>query len=128
LIYRDDDRLLVPVEDLNLVQKFASSAGASPQLDKLGSQSWVKTRARVKKAAEEIAQELLELYARRKTAQGFAFSPEGQWEREFDQILPTKKLKTSFRLFKKSEEIWKQPSQWTGCYVAMLVMERQRWP
>jgi len=86
LIYRDDDRLLVPVEDLNFVQKFASSAGVSPQLDKLGGQTWVKTRARVKKAAEEIAQELIELYARRKTAQGFAFSPEGQWEREFDQI------------------------------------------
>ncbi|MGB4298321.1 MAG: transcription-repair coupling factor [Candidatus Saccharicenans sp.] len=86
LIYRDDDRLLVPVEDLNLVQKFASSAGANPQLDKLGSQSWVRTRTRVKKAAEEIAQELIELYARRKTAQGFAFSPEGEWEREFDEI------------------------------------------
>ncbi|NMC66068.1 MAG: transcription-repair coupling factor [Acidobacteria bacterium] len=86
LIYRDDDRLLVPVEDLNFVQKFASSAGVSPQLDKLGGQTWIKTRARVKKAAEEIAQELLELYARRKTAQGFAFSPAGQWEGEFDQI------------------------------------------
>ena len=86
LIYRDDDRLLVPVEDLNFVQKFASSAGVSPQLDKLGGQTWIKTRARVKKATEEIAQELLELYARRKTAQGFAFSPAGQWEGEFDQI------------------------------------------
>jgi transcription-repair coupling factor (superfamily II helicase) len=86
LVYRDDDRLLVPVEDLNYVQKFASSAGVSPQLDKLGGQTWIKTRTRVKKAAEEIAQELLELYARRKTAQGFAFSPAGQWEGEFDQI------------------------------------------
>jgi len=97
LVYRDDDRLLVPVEDLNLVQKFASSAGASPQLDKLGSQSWVKTRARVKKAAEEIAQELLELYARRKTARGFAFSPEGQWEREFDQIFAYEETEDQLR-------------------------------
>jgi transcription-repair coupling factor (superfamily II helicase) len=86
IIYRDDDRLLVPVEDLNFVQKFSSSAGASPQLDKLGSQTWARTTARVKKAVEEIADELLELYAKRKTVQGIAFSPEGQWEREFEKM------------------------------------------
>ena len=86
IIYRDDDRLLVPVEDLNLVQKFSSSPGVSPQLDRLGTQTWAKTRARVRKAVEEIAQELLELYARRKTVEGIAYSPGGQWEREFEKM------------------------------------------
>lgn len=86
IIYRDDDRLLVPVEDLNLVQKFSSAPGVVPQLDKLGTQTWARTKARVKKAVEEIAQELLQLYARRKTVQGIAFSPGGQWEREFEKM------------------------------------------
>jgi len=97
IIYRDDDRLLVPVEDLNLVQKFSSPAGAAPQLDKLGTQTWAKTKARVKKAVEEIAQELLELYARRKTIQGVAFSPEGQWEKEFEKMFTFEETEDQLR-------------------------------
>lgn len=86
IIYRDDDRLLVPVEDLNFVQKFSSSAGGPPRLDKLGTQTWTRTKVRVKKAVEEIAHDLLDLYARRKSVQGIVFSPEGQWEREFEKM------------------------------------------
>lgn len=97
IIYRDDDRLLVPVEDLNFVQKFSSSTGNPPQLDKLGTQTWAKTKARVKKAVEEIAGELLELYARRKTVQGIAFSPEGQWEREFEKMFAYEETEDQLR-------------------------------
>jgi transcription-repair coupling factor (superfamily II helicase) len=86
ILYRDDDRLLVPVEDLNLVQKFAKSGPDLPPLDKLGTNTWQKTKSRTKKAAEAIARELLELYARRKAVKGFAFSPEGEWESEFEKI------------------------------------------
>lgn len=97
IIYRDDDRLLVPVEDLNFVQKFSSSSGVSPQLDKLGSQTWARTTARVKKAVEEIADELLELYAKRKTVQGIAFSPEGQWEKEFEKMFAYEETEDQLR-------------------------------
>ena len=84
--YRDGDKLLVPVEDLNLVQKFSRVGGDAPLLDKLGTQTWEKTKARAKKAVKEIAEELLALYAKRRSVQGHAFSGGGEWEAEFDKI------------------------------------------
>ncbi len=86
LLYRDDDKLLVPVEDLNLVQKFSKIGDVVPPLDKLGTATWQKTKARTRKAVEAIARELLELYARRKSVRGIAFSPEGPWGSEFEKI------------------------------------------
>ncbi len=85
LHYRDEDKLLVPVEDLNLVQKFSRAGTETPPLDKLGSATWEKTKTRTKRAVQEIAKELLELYARRKSARGHAFSGGGEWEAEFDK-------------------------------------------
>ncbi len=83
--YRDGDKLLVPVEDLNLVQKFSRVGGDAPLLDKLGTQTWEKTKARAKKAVKEIAAELLALYAKRRSVRGHAFSGGGEWEAEFDK-------------------------------------------
>jgi len=84
--YRDNDRLLVPVEDLNFVQKFSRVGPDLPPLDKLGTTTWQKTKSRTKKAVEEIAKELVELYARRKSIKGHAFSPAGEWESAFESI------------------------------------------
>jgi len=86
LRYRDDDRLFVPVEDLNLVQKYAASGEARPGLDKLGTAAWEKTKQRAKRAVESLARELLELYARRKSAAGFGFSPAGRWQTDFEKM------------------------------------------
>ncbi|MGB2906885.1 MAG: transcription-repair coupling factor [Candidatus Aminicenantaceae bacterium] len=83
--YRDEDKLFVPVEDMNLVQKYARMGTAAPLLSKLGTPQWERTKERTKKAIEEMAQELLELYARRKAAQGYGFSPAGDWSSEFEQ-------------------------------------------
>ena len=82
IFYRDGDRLLVPVEDLNLIQKFSRSGTEVPMLDKLGTANWDKTKARVKKAVEAVAAELVELYARRKSQKGFSFAT-GEWDDEF---------------------------------------------
>ena len=83
LHYRDGDSLLVPVEDLNLVQKFSRSGPEAPPLDKLGTNTWDKTRGRARKAVEAVARELVELYARRKAVRGHAFSPGGEWDEAF---------------------------------------------
>jgi transcription-repair coupling factor (superfamily II helicase) len=85
LRYRDDDKLFVPVEDLNLVQKYSQVGAALPPLDKLGTNSWQKTKERTKKAVEKLARELLELYAKRKALRGYSFSPEGNWQAEFEK-------------------------------------------
>jgi transcription-repair coupling factor (superfamily II helicase) len=85
LRYRDGDKLLVPVEDLNLVQKFAKAGPELPPLDKLGTNTWEKTRTRAKRAVEAVAKELVELYAKRKAVKGHAFASGGEWDEEFGQ-------------------------------------------
>ena len=73
--YRDDDRLYLPVDRMNTVQKYMGIDGVSPVLDKMGGRSWSRVKARVKKSAEKMAGELLKLYAARKVARGCEFDP-----------------------------------------------------
>ena len=84
LRYAEDARLYVPLERMDLVQSYRAVEGVQPALDKLGGTAWTTRKARVRKSLEEMADQLLALYAQRKTAQGFAFSPDGNWQREFE--------------------------------------------
>jgi transcription-repair coupling factor len=85
LEYAEGARLYVPLTRLDLVQKYRSAeGGAKPVLNRLGTQQWAKTKARVKKAMKDMADELLKLYAQRKMAQGHAFPTDTEWQREFD--------------------------------------------
>ncbi len=84
LEYAEGARLYVPLTRLDLVQKYRSSEGVQPVLNRLGTQQWQKTKARVKKAMKDMAEELLKLYAARKTAQGHAFAADNEWQREFE--------------------------------------------
>ena len=84
LEYAEGARLYVPLTRLDLIQKYRSSEGAKPALNHLGTAAWAKTKARVKKAMKDMADELLKLYAERRAAQGHAFSPDSQFMREFE--------------------------------------------
>ena len=86
LRYAGEDKLFVPVERLDLVQKF--SGGARPALDRLGGTSWEKAKTRVKKAMRDMAEELLKLYAQRKAVPGHAFAPDTHWQEEFEDAFP----------------------------------------
>jgi transcription-repair coupling factor (superfamily II helicase) len=86
LRYAGDDKLFVPVDRLDLVQKFSGSA--RPTLDRLGGATWEKAKARVKKAMRDMADELLKLYAARKAVQGHAFPPDTHWQEEFEGAFP----------------------------------------
>jgi transcription-repair coupling factor (superfamily II helicase) len=82
LRYAGEDKLFVPVERLDLVQKYT---GASrPPIDRLGGASWERAKTRVKKAMRDMAEELLKLYAARRTVQGHAFSTDSHWQQEFE--------------------------------------------
>ena len=82
LRYAGEDKLFVPVERLDLVQKYT---GASrPALDKLGGTTWEKAKTRVKKQMRDMAEELLKLYASRKAIPGHAFSADSHWQQEFE--------------------------------------------
>ncbi len=82
LRYAGEDKLFVPVERLDLVQKY--SGAAHPTLDRLGGTTWARAKTRVRKAMRDMAEELLRLYAARKAITGHAFSPDTHWQKEFD--------------------------------------------
>ena len=82
--YAEEKRLLLPVERMDLVQKYSGAEGAPPLLDKLGGAGWGRRKASVKKAMRDMAGELLKLYARRSLAEGFAFSRDSPWQKEFE--------------------------------------------
>jgi transcription-repair coupling factor (superfamily II helicase) len=84
LRYTDDARLYVPLERMDLVQNYRVVEGAEPVLDKLGGTGWNTRKTRVRKSLEDMADQLLTLYASRKTAVGFNFSPDGNIQREFE--------------------------------------------
>jgi transcription-repair coupling factor (superfamily II helicase) len=84
LRYADDARLYVPLERMDLVQSYRVVEGSHPTLDKLGGTGWNTRKTRVRKSLEDMADQLLTLYAARKTAQGFAFSADGNFQREFE--------------------------------------------
>jgi transcription-repair coupling factor (superfamily II helicase) len=84
LEYAEAARLYVPLTRLDLVQKYRSAEGARPVLNRLGTQQWQKTKARVKKAMRDMAEELLKLYAQRKLAPGHAYPTDTEWQREFE--------------------------------------------
>ncbi|HBB98202.1 MAG TPA: transcription-repair coupling factor [Blastocatellia bacterium] len=85
LYYADEAKLYVPVERLDLVQRYSSAEATQPSLDKLGGLGWHKTKAKAKRAMRDMADELLRLYAERKLVQGHAYPQDTPWQHEFEQ-------------------------------------------
>jgi transcription-repair coupling factor (superfamily II helicase) len=86
LEYAGDSKLYVPVTRLDLITKYRSGSGGETKapLDKLGGVTWQKTKSRVKAKMKDMADELLKLYAQRRMAEGYSFSPDSNWQREFE--------------------------------------------
>ena len=84
LEFAEAARLYVPLTRLDLIQKYRSAEGAKPVLSHLGTATWAKTKARVRKAMKDMADELLKLYAQRQMAQGHAFPADTEWMKEFE--------------------------------------------
>ncbi|MDR0785041.1 MAG: transcription-repair coupling factor [Treponema sp.] len=86
--YADQEVVFVPIEQVNLVQRYIGNEGAPPRLDRLGSKYWEYRKAQARKAAEELAGRLLELYSKRKASVGFTFPPDGEWQDLFEAGFP----------------------------------------
>ena len=86
--FRDDDRLYLPVDRMEMVEKYIGVDGYSPILDKIGGKTWQKSRAKAKKEVEKMAGELLKLYAERRVAKGFAFSRPDHFFNDFEASFP----------------------------------------
>jgi len=86
LEYLGHDKLYVPVDRLDCLEKYSSAESSSPRLDKLGGSGWERVKKRVRKSMRDMAQELLKLYAARRAAPGHAFSPDTPWMKEFEGL------------------------------------------
>src|SRR5258708_7152547 len=84
LEFEEAAKLYVPLTRLDLIQKYRTSEGVRPALARLGGTAWAKTKARVKKAMRDMADELLKLYAERHAVSGHSFPSDTQWQREFE--------------------------------------------
>ncbi|HML18837.1 MAG TPA: transcription-repair coupling factor [Bryobacteraceae bacterium] len=103
LEYAGDAKLYVPLTRMDLVEKYRGAGEAAPPLDRLGGSTWTARKARIKTKMRDMADELLKLYAQRRMAHGFSFSPDSNWQREFedafeftetkDQLAATKDIK-----------------------------------
>lgn len=88
LEYADQDFVFVPIEQVNMVQRYIGSEGEKPALDKLGSKAWENRKNKVKKAVEDLAQKLIGLYSRRKASRGFPFPKDTEWQTTFEAAFP----------------------------------------
>ncbi len=88
LEYAETEKLFIPLEQVNLIQRYIGQEGRKPKLDIIGGKAWQKRKERARHAVEDLAQGLLELYSKRKTDQGFAFPPDTDWQSEFEAAFP----------------------------------------
>jgi transcription-repair coupling factor (superfamily II helicase) len=88
LEYAGTDRVFMPVDQLAKISRYVGAGGEHPPLSKLGGNRWEQVKARARRAAQELAGELLNLYAERKRREGFAFTPDTEWQREFEEAFP----------------------------------------
>ncbi len=86
--YRGADKLYVPTDQIDIIQKYVGLDEQLPRLNKLGGQEWSRVKKKVQKSVREMAEDLLELYARREVSQGYAFSPDTVWQQEFEEDFP----------------------------------------
>ncbi|GHU08003.1 transcription-repair-coupling factor [Spirochaetia bacterium] len=97
LEYLDEETVFVPIEQVNLVQRYIGNEGSPPRIDKLGSKSWEARKGRVQKSVEDIAQRLIDLYSRRKAAQGFPFPSDSEWQTIFEAAFPFEETEDQLR-------------------------------
>ncbi|MFQ5512528.1 MAG: transcription-repair coupling factor [Candidatus Krumholzibacteriia bacterium] len=88
LRYDGGDRIFVPLDQMPLVEKYVGKEGGVPKLDRLGSARWQRTKARTRKALEDVAREMLTAYAEREIAPGNAFAVDSQWQKEIEASFP----------------------------------------
>ena len=95
--YKDDGILYVPTSSLDNVKKYINTGDNPPRLNKLGTKEWAKAKAKVKSNLQEVAKDLIELYAKREKAKGFMFSKDTEWQKEFEEKFPYQETEDQLR-------------------------------
>ncbi|MBU5595546.1 transcription-repair coupling factor [Amphibacillus sp. MSJ-3] len=109
LKYNGDDRLFVPIDQIDLVQKFVGSEGKEPKLYKLGGTEWKKVKNKVQSKVEDIADELIKLYAEREAMKGYAYSEDSLLQREFEDAFPYQETEDQLRSIEEIKQDMQKP-------------------
>lgn len=107
--YAGEDMLYVPVEQMDLIQKYVSADGATPKINKLSGSEWKKTKAKAKAAIANMAKELLELSAARQIEKGYAFSEDTVWQKEFEDSFPYQETSDQLRAISEIKSDMERP-------------------
>ncbi|MDR2245691.1 MAG: transcription-repair coupling factor [Treponema sp.] len=107
--YLGDEVVFVPIEQVNMVQRYIGSEGAPPRLDKLGSKNWENRKNRVSRSVEDIARRLVTLYSKRKAARGFAFPKDTEWQTMFEAAFPFEETADQLRCVEEIKEDMESP-------------------
>ncbi|MGM0941383.1 MAG: transcription-repair coupling factor [Bacillota bacterium] len=102
--YSGDDKLFVPIDQIDQVQKFVGSEGKEPKLYKLGGSEWTKVKRKVQSSVEDIADDLIKLYAEREAKKGYAFSEDTEMQREFEASFPYQETEDQLRCIEEIKQ------------------------
>ena len=97
LEYSGEEKVFVPVEQVNMIQRYIGNEGHAPRLDILGSKSWENRKGKVKKSVQDIAEKLIEIYSKRRQAQGYAFPKDTEWQTMFEAAFPFEETEDQLR-------------------------------
>ena len=100
IAYKGDDSLYIPIENINLIQKYIGSEGTQAKIHRLGGAEWAKTKQRVRKKVKDIADKLIKIYAAREEAKGFAYSPESDLQIDFEADFPYQETEDQIKAIK----------------------------
>lgn len=107
--YAGEDRLYLPVEQMDLLQRYTGGEGSAPRIHSLGGQEWARVKNRVKASVQELARELLSLYAAREATKGFAFSPDHVWQKDFEDRFPYEETPDQLRAIEEVKRDMEKP-------------------
>ena len=109
LEYAEEETVFIPIEQVNLVQRYIGNEGDAPRLDRLGSKSWENRKNKVKKSVEDLAEKLIQLYSKRKAARGFAFPKDTEWQTAFEAAFPYTETDDQITVSKEIKEDMEKP-------------------
>lgn len=106
--YAGADHLYVPTDQMDLIQKYIGSEDRPPKMNRMGGSEWTRTKTKIKKAIEDMADELLELYAKRKRQKGYAFGKDTEMQEQFEYLFPYEETPDQLRAIKEVKEDMEQ--------------------
>ena len=111
--YAGNDVLYVPIHQADRISRYVGSDDRPPNLNRLGTQDWNRTKAATKQAVEEVAHDLLDLYATRTQITGHAFSPDSPWQHELEASFPYIETEDQLQALRAVKADMESPHQWT---------------